>query len=130
MAMPENVEADLKADVKLSHDAEAAQSPQLQAFPNRRMIRGMTPEQGRAIETIGHAVDYLKDCYLTEGPDEEVLDFRGPEIDAVGILITAQRQILRSLPLTEPLTLRLWHVLLRRKSHYDSAAVVPLSSSR
>ncbi len=96
----------------------------------RTMRRTMTREQGCALEMIGHAVDYLNDCYLHEGADDEILDFSGPSMDAIQILISAQRQILRSLPLTEPLTMRLWHAVLRRKSQFKSSPVIPLSSSR
>ncbi len=121
--------ASVQADLKRFHDTQAAGLSQRQRSASTRMVRTMTREQGRAIETIGHAVDYLEDCYLTEGPDDEVLDFRSPDMDAVRLLISAQRQLLHSLPLTEPMTLRLWHALLRRKSQFNSAAVVPLSSS-
>jgi len=60
------------------------------------MRRVLTREQGCALEMIGHAVDYLNDCYINEGPDHEVLDFNSPSMDAVRILISAQREVLRS----------------------------------
>jgi hypothetical protein len=96
--------------------------------------RIMTREQGRALEMIGHAVDYLNDSYIHDGPDNEVLDFRNsPNADAVRILIGTQRQIFRSLPMADPFAVRLFNLLLRRKRN-DSAGmsqdVVPLSSSR
>lgn len=94
------------------------------------MRRIMTREQGCAIEMIGHAIDYLNDCYINEGDDDEILDFNSQSMDAVRILISAQRQILRSLPLTEPLSVRIWNTLRRRKSQMKSSAVVRLSSSR
>ena len=34
---------------------------------SRNLRRVLTREQGRALEMIGHAVDYLNDCYLFEG---------------------------------------------------------------
>lgn len=97
------------------------------ASPASRVI---TREQGCALEMIGHAVDYLNDCYVNEGPDEEILDFSSPSLDAVRILISAQRQILQSLPVAEPLTVRFWNAVWRRQSKTQSAGVVPLSSSR
>ena len=92
--------------------------------------RDMTREQGQALETIGHAFDYLHERYLHRGAEEEILDFRGPEMDAVRILIGARRELLASLPLAEPLSVRLWHALLRRGARIKSPAVVTLSSSR
>lgn len=97
---------------------------------HRALRRTITREQGCALETIGHAVDYLNDCYLQEGTETEILDFSGPTMEAVQILISTQRQILRSLPLTETLSVRLRHALLRRKSQLKRAIVVPLTSSR
>lgn len=96
----------------------------------RGMRRVLTREHGCALEMIGHAVDYLNDCYINEGPDHEVLDFNSPSMEAVRILISAQGQILRSLPLTEPFSVRIWNALWRRKSQIKSSGVVPLSSSR
>ncbi|MEO6829031.1 MAG: hypothetical protein ABI164_04415 [Acidobacteriaceae bacterium] len=144
MATHASVEGNLKAGLNLvlggpvdggsshrrSNLGGSGPASQPQASANRRMRRTMTREQGRAIETIGHAVDYLNDCYIHEGPDSEVLDFRGPGMDAVRVLVVAQREILATLPLAEPFTLRLWHALLGRKSQLNSTPVVPLSSSR
>lgn len=96
----------------------------------RHRMRKMTREQGQAIETIGHAFDYLNACYVHRGADDEMLDFRGPQMDAVRILIGARRELLASLPLAEPLPVRLWHALLRRGARIKSSPVVPLSSSR
>ncbi len=99
----------------------------LEAAP--RIRRVISREQGCALETIGHAVDYLNDCYLNEGSDDEILDFSGPSIEAVQILISAQRQILRSLPLAQPLRQRVWNAMLRRAPRSVSG-MVALSSSR
>lgn len=96
--------------------------------------RIMTREQGRALEMIGHAVDYLNDFYVQNGPDNEILDFRNsPSADAVRLLIEAQRHLFRELPLAEPLSARIWNRLFRRKRSMRRAMpqdVVPLSSAR
>ncbi len=81
---------------------------------HRRLRRSITREQGRALETIGHAIDYLNDCYLYEGAENDRLDFRGPSIEAVHLLIQKQRQMLESLPIVETLASRLWNRLLCR----------------
>jgi hypothetical protein len=136
MATHAGVEADLKADLKLVQGRQAGRSPELRTTahpfnpPQRRGLRRIiSREQGCALEMIGHAVDYLNDCYLHEGAEDEIIDFRGPTMEAIQILISIQRQVLHSLPLTEPFTQRLWNTLLRRKQP-KSPAVVPLTSSR
>lgn len=98
--------------------------------PQRPLRRIMTREHGRALEMIGHAVDYLNDSYIQEGPDEELIHLAGNSTEAVHLLVSARRQILHSLPLAEPLPSRLWNAVLRRKPHSEASAMLPLSSSR
>ncbi len=108
--------------------------PSQPARPGMRRV--ITRQQGCALEIIGHAVDYLNDCYLNQGPDNEILDFSGPTLEAAQILIAAQRQILFSLPLAESFSQRLRRVIFRRKPESNrrqqvkSSPVLPLSSSR
>lgn len=114
MATNANFEADLKPGLKVVSGNHTPRLPG-PSPASGRMRRKITREQGCALEVIGHAVDYLNDSYLYEGADDEIIDFSGPSMDAVRILIAAQRQILSSLPLVEPLPLRFWNTLLRRK---------------
>ena len=130
MATLVRVEADRNSDLKLLEDWRHAGACGLPAPGSHRLRRTMTREQGRALETLGHAVEIVSAGYLHNGADDEILDFRGPELEAARILIAAQRELLGSLPLREPLALRLWHALLQRKTPLNSARVVPLSSSR
>jgi hypothetical protein len=92
----------------------------------RRGRRIMGREQGQALETIGHAVDYLNDCLLFEGPDSEIVTDPSSSTEAVQILIGLHMQILHSLPIAEPMYRRLWNVMFRRASRLDSH-VIPLS---
>ena len=71
-------------------------SGELNRRGRRRIINR---EQGRALEMIGHAVDYLTDCYLWAEPDNHIIDFRCPAMEAVHILTRMKLQILNSLPL-------------------------------
>ncbi|MGC1782502.1 MAG: hypothetical protein WA708_08300 [Acidobacteriaceae bacterium] len=87
----------------------------------RPMRRILTREQGRALETIGHAVDYLNDCHLYDGGDEEILNAAGPFTEALQVLIAARQEILWSLPVAEPWTLRVWNSVFRRKPRLASA---------
>ena len=112
----------------------------------RSLRRILTREQGRALEMIGHAVDYLNDCYLYDGEDDELINVGGTPNEAIQILVSLRWQILQFAPVREPRRLRLWNALFHR--HNDgrpgvvfrragdrgspgkSTSVLPLSSSR
>lgn len=112
----------------------------------RNMRRILTREQGRALEMIGHAVDYLNDCYLHEGDEDELISIGGFSSEAIRILVSLRWQILQSAPVREPRTLRLWNALFNRRSQNrpgvafhragdptsrsKPASVLPLSSAR
>jgi hypothetical protein len=112
----------------------------------RGLRRILSREQGRALEVIGHAVDYLNDCYLFEGADDELINIGGCSTEAIKILVSARWQVLESAPVHESRGSRLWNALLHRHrserpgvvfrragedgSHSKSASVLPLSSSR
>jgi hypothetical protein len=112
----------------------------------RNLRRILTREQGRALEAIGHAVDYLNDCYLYEGDEHELINVGGSCSEAIQILASMRWQILQSAPTQEPKTLRFWNALFHRNSNRNRnreahragdrgsqskpASVLPLSSSR
>jgi hypothetical protein len=80
--------------------------------------RQMTPTQGRALETLAHAIEYLED----EG-ELSAAFFRSrtnhDELEAIATLKAASRNLWASLPAREPL----WRRMLDRHQH---ATVVPL----
>lgn len=90
----------------------------------------MTREQGCAIEVLGHAADYLNDSYFYQGMDQEILYFRGSSMEAAKILISARRQVLESIPLTEPLLWRVRNRIRGRKIKPGPAGVVRLTPIR
>jgi hypothetical protein len=112
----------------------------------RSLRRMLTREQGHALEMIGHAVDYLNDCYLYEGDDSELINIGGSSTEAIRILVSLRWQILQSVPMREPRTLRLWNALFHRHTgerpgvvfrraadrepQNKPVSVLPLSSSR
>jgi hypothetical protein len=119
----------------------------LAANPKARNLRRiLTREQGRALEMIGHAVDYLNDCYLYQGDDDELINIGGSSSHAIQILVSLRCLILQSAPVREPRTLRLWNALFNRHSQgrpgvvfhrvgeaeaqAKPVSVLPLSSSR
>jgi hypothetical protein len=82
----------------------------LQPQHGRRLI---TREQGCALEIVSHAVDYLNDSYLYDGPDDEILDFEAPAFEAARILAAAQQRMLASLPLVESFGSRMRRSVVR-----------------
>lgn len=84
----------------------------------------MTRETGRALEAIGHAVDYLNDCNVHEGDDAAFVNDSGHAAAAIQILIAARQKLFHSLPLVEPWHRRALNTLLRRKARFESGPVV------
>lgn len=80
----------------------------------QRLRRILTREQGCALETIGHAVDYLNDCYLHEGDDSEQINLGARPNDAIQILVAARQQIFMSAPVRETGLLRMWNAIFHR----------------
>jgi hypothetical protein len=56
----------------------------------------LTRKQGRALELIGHGVEYLVDNYVHEGADDELIDLGVFSKDAIQILVSMRLQILLS----------------------------------
>jgi hypothetical protein len=55
---------------------------------NRR--RRITPEAGRALGVLGHAIEYLTDEFLHQGIDYSPSD---PQMQAVQLLMALNRQV-------------------------------------
>lgn len=61
-------------------------------------IRDVSPEKSRALEILGHAIDYLSDECLKEG---KTLIGDDPKVEAIKLLIEINRQIYFSSPLVQ-----------------------------
>ena len=66
--------------------------------------RHITPQAGRALETLGHAIEYLTDEYLQEA---EQVSAHDPNLQAVQILMALNRDIYYACPLQPTFTERL-----------------------
>lgn len=77
--------------------------------------RRMTREDGRALERISHAADYLLDSYSHQGLAQEKIFGKTPEMEAIHVLVQARNRILEALPVIEPLRQRIWNSLVSRK---------------
>ena len=85
----------------------------LRALRGRRRI---TREQGQALETIGHAADYLMDSYVYLGAVEAVMHPNADEMEAVRLLIQARNRVLESLEVVAPVSQRIAAALRRNVS--------------
>lgn len=117
------------------NDRNGSQWPNREAACiNSRRVRGrrriITREHGIALETLGHAFDYLNDKYAYLGDDEEIVNVRGPHTEALQIFISAHRSLLQSLPMREPFTSWIWSAISRRKRPAEPVGMVTLTSSR
>src|SRR5664279_1024091 len=52
--------------------------------------RRMSPESGRAVERLGHAIEYLTDEFVHDGCERE---FKDPRVDAIQLLMSLNRQV-------------------------------------
>ena len=99
--------------------ASSAAAAQEVSPARMRALRGkrrISREEGRALEAIGHAADYLMDSYVHIGPVQAVLHPTGAEMEAVQLLIQARNRVLESLEVVEPVTQRISSALRRSLS--------------
>ena len=76
--------------------------------------RRISPEAGRALEILAHAIEYLADEYVHEGKTFSAND---PQLKAVQILMALNRQIYFECPVVPALAerLRLWFFRASRR---------------
>lgn len=67
--------------------------------------RRIDPAAGRALEMLGHAIEYLTDEYVHTG---RVVSAGDPELRAVQILMERNREIYFACPVVRTLGERLW----------------------
>lgn len=81
------------SEIPFSISIPASPPPDASGGPNRR--RQITPQAGRALEILGHAIEYLTDEYVHEGgafaPEDS-------QWQAVQLLMGANRQIYLACP--------------------------------
>jgi hypothetical protein len=71
---------------------------ELRPFVRRRL----SPEEGRAIEILGHAIEYLADEYCNDAHPKGCLGNADPRIEAIQMLKALNRKIYYSAAKVEP----------------------------
>jgi hypothetical protein len=87
-----------------------AAPPAVPALPRARVRRRIPPVSGRALEILGHAIEYLADEYVLASGLLPSIDAHDPQIEAMQILKQANRAIYFECPVIPP-----WHVRLKAR---------------
>jgi hypothetical protein len=66
--------------------------------------RSISPQAGHALETLGHAIEYLTDEFVHEGGS---LCHYDPRLDAIQLLMARNREIYLACPVVQSLPQRL-----------------------
>jgi hypothetical protein len=78
----------------------------------RTRRRRISPQAGRALEILGHAIEYLSDEFAHAGGS---LSAHNGQVEAVQLLMAANRQIYFTCPEVPTLAER-WHALLHPRT--------------
>ncbi|HEV2272913.1 MAG TPA: hypothetical protein VGR96_02035 [Acidobacteriaceae bacterium] len=65
-------------------------------------LRRISPANGRALEILGHAIEYLTDEYALNVFEVGILDSVDPRIEAIQTLMALNRQVYYACPEIEP----------------------------
>ncbi len=80
-----------------------------------KVTRRPTPQQGRALLTLSRALEYLVDSYVVND-SQEPMQLSGPELEAVQILMRANRAVFAECAVVVPLRRRLRQWLFGRRA--------------
>jgi hypothetical protein len=88
----------------------SAAIPVLLVNQSRTHRRRIAPQAGRALEILGHAIEYLSDEFAHAGG---CLSAHNAQVEAVQVLIAANRQIYFACPEIPSVSER-WRAMLRK----------------
>src|SRR5690242_18188641 len=80
----------------------------IREYAGRRTARRISPEAGRALEILGHSIEYLTDEYVNRTGK---LSANDPEIEAIQLLMGLNRQVYYGCPVVPTWSERLWTFL-------------------
>lgn len=70
------------------------------------MRRHISPDSGRALEVLGHAIEYLADECAFTAAQMGILNSGDPRVEAIQLLMLLNRQVYYSCPKVEPVLRR------------------------
>jgi hypothetical protein len=74
---------------------------------SRSTRRRTTPEAGIALEILGHAIEYLADEYAHEAGSISSIHSKDPRVEAMQLLMAANRQVYYACPVVPSLCERI-----------------------
>ena len=81
---------------------------------SRSVRRRTTPEAGFALEILGHAIEYLADEYVHEAGLQSSIFSGDPRVEAIQLLMAANRQVYYACPMAPSLSQRVLQRLFGR----------------
>lgn len=103
-----------------NHESETIQAaPDLPA--GRGVRRRLSPMDGRALEILGHAIEYLADEYALSAAQMGTLSSADPQVEAIQMLMALNRQVYYACPEIEPLFRRIARRLAPRSRRITGA---------
>lgn len=109
-----------------NHSSEAPRQPHQQpvermdvppapiGMGSRSVRRRTTPEAGFALEILGHAIEYLADEYVHEAGLLPSIFSGDPRVEAIQLLMAANRQVYYACPVVTSLSQRVVQRLFGR----------------
>ena len=83
------------------------------AYGARAARRQISPISGMALEALGHAIEYLADEYALHAGRLAAIHAHDPQVEAIQILMAANRQVYYDCPLAPSLSVRCKLVIAR-----------------
>jgi hypothetical protein len=84
--------------------------------------RRIPPTEGRALEVLGHAIEYLADEFVYHSGSLSSLNSNDPQVQAIQMLKAANRQVYFSCPVVPPVGVRLMNLLFHRNCVAERSA--------
>jgi hypothetical protein len=107
-------DANRSADVRQPYPAPVVRTD-VHTMPtgvgSRSVRRRTTPEAGFALEILGHAIEYLADEYVHEAGLLPSIHCGDPRVEAIQLLMAANRQVYYACPVVPSLYQRVVHRL-------------------
>ncbi|HEX6494532.1 MAG TPA: hypothetical protein VF018_03545 [Acidobacteriaceae bacterium] len=104
-----DIQKDIQRDIPKIHPPVVRTT--VHAMPtgmgSRSARRRTTPEAGFALEILGHAIEYLADEYAHESGSLSSIHSRDPRVEAMQLLMAANRQVYYACPLVPSLYKRI-----------------------
>lgn len=120
MATPLRVEAGMRGEGQHTKHgglpAGAVLPPVVTMPAAARARRRISPISGRALEILGHAVEYLADEFVLASGALPSIHIHDPQVEAMQLLMQANRAVYFACPLVPSMRIRMKHWIVKQVS--------------